>query len=113
MRKAETRRFVKTSRTVALLGSLAFCSPLVAQSQQEQSSQAPSTQPPAPRQPGQVQLPGAPPQALQIPDTQSAPPFTVRDKFDYRVVQSFGLRGFVGAAISAGFGQGIDSPHEW
>jgi hypothetical protein len=74
-----------------------------------QSSQD-STPPP---QPGQVQPPGAPPAALQIPNTQSAPPFTVRDKFDYRVVQSFGLRGFAGAAIGAAIGQAEDSPKEW
>ncbi len=85
MRKAETPHFAKISVAVALFGFLAFCLPLVAQSQQDQSTQAPP-QAIAPRQPGQVQQPGAPPQALQIPDTQSAPPFTVRDKFDYRVV---------------------------
>lgn len=72
-----------------------------------------------PPQPGQVQqpqqgpIPGAPPAALQIPNTESAPPFSVRDKFDYRVVQVFGLRGVVAAAISAGFGQATDSPQEW
>jgi hypothetical protein len=118
MLKAETRLFAQNSAAAALAGFLAFCSPLVAQAQQGQSSTQPT--PPAqspgeqrPPQPGQVQQPGAPPASLQIPNTESAPPFTVRDKFDYRVVQSFGLRGFVGAAISAAFGQGLDSPREW
>jgi hypothetical protein len=48
-----------------------------------------------------------------LPNTISAPPFTVRDKFDYRVVQSFGARGFLGAAVGAAIGQARNSPHEW
>src|SRR5579863_5134859 len=43
----------------------------------------------------------------------SAPSFTVRDKFDYRIVQSFGARGLVGALFGAAIGQADDSPHEW
>jgi hypothetical protein len=88
----------------AMLGLLALHGQMLGQPPQS------STPPP---QPGQVQPPGAPPPALQIPNTQSAPPFTVRDKFDYRVVQSFGLRGFGGALISAAFGQAENSPKEW
>src|SRR5579884_2666986 len=34
----------------------------------------------------------------KIGDTMSAKPFTLADKFDYRIVQSFGARAFVGAA---------------
>lgn len=49
----------------------------------------------------------------QLPDTISAPPFTVSQKFHYRVIQVFGLRGFVGAAVGAAIGQAQDSPHEW
>lgn len=62
-----------------------------------------------PPQPGQVSPKGID----NLNDTVKAPAFTVRDKFDYRVVQSFGVRGFVGAALSAGIGQAEDSPHEW
>lgn len=119
MRKVETRFFAGNS-VAAALGFLAFCSVVAAaQSSRAQPSQDSTTQqrPPeqssTPPQPGQTHEPGAPPQALQIPNTETAPPFTVRDKFDYRVVQSYGLRGFVGAGISAVFGQGLDSPHEW
>ena|GEM_PF-3047047 len=60
------------------------------------------------RQPGQIGQHNE-----QLPNTVSAPPFTVADKFSYRVVQSFGLRGFLGAAVSAAIGQANDSPHEW
>jgi hypothetical protein len=56
---------------------------------------------PAPAQPGQLR------------GTVSAPQFTIAEKFDDRVVQSFGLRNLAGAAISAAIGQGLDSPHEW
>ena len=54
-----------------------------------------------------VNLPG------QIGPTLSAKPFSVREKFDYRVVQSVGLRGFLGAAVGAGFGQINGHPKEW
>ena len=109
MRKAQKRYVAQNSLAAALVGFFALCSPLTAQSQQGQSSQ----QPAPPPQPGQVQQPGAPPASLQIPNTESAPPFTLSDKFEYRVIQSFGLRGFAGAFISAAVGQGLDSPHEW
>jgi hypothetical protein len=106
MRKVQRPSSIGNARAAVLVGFVATCSPLCGQSQPE----AP------PRQPGQVQQapqPGEPPAALQIPNTESAAPFTVRDKFEYRVVQMFGLRGFVGAALSAGIGQWEDSPHEW
>ncbi|HZQ51675.1 MAG TPA: hypothetical protein VFB14_05735 [Bryobacteraceae bacterium] len=60
-----------------------------------------------PPQPGQL------PQQMQLPNTVSAPPFTVADKFDYRLVQSFGLRGFVPPFFSAAIGQARNAPREW
>src|SRR3569833_4184867 len=62
-------------------------------------------------QPGQ--LPGADAGAMSLPNTLSAPPLTVRDMWDYRVVQTIGLRGFVGAFIGASIGQANGSPYEW
>jgi hypothetical protein len=71
-------------------------------------------------QPGQLQDSQPPvdkqkniPDVLRLPKTLSAPPFTVADKFDYRVVQTFGLRGLLGAAVSSSFGQGTTTPYEW
>jgi len=64
-------------------------------------------------QPGQTKPPDTRNQPLQLPNTVSAPPFTVADKFDYRVVQMFGARGVVGAVIGAAIGQGLNSPGEW
>jgi hypothetical protein len=49
----------------------------------------------------------------QVGPTLSAEPLSVRDKFDYRVVQSFGLRGFVGAVFGAAIGQARNVPYEW
>lgn len=69
-----------------------------------------SASPSAPPQPGQL---AQPTQSNNLPATISAAPFTVRDKFDYRIVQSFGLRGFVGSALSAAVGQAMNAPHEW
>lgn len=74
-------------------------------SQPASAQAAPSSQTgpsqPTPAQPG------------QLPDTVSAPPFTIGDKFDYRIVQTFGARGFVGAAIGASIGQADGAPKEW
>jgi hypothetical protein len=73
-----------------------------------------------PPKPGQLASPQSATPQSQKPDelhdltrTISAPPFTVADKFDYRVVQSFGLRGFVGSLFGAAIGQADNSPHEW
>jgi hypothetical protein len=66
------------------------------------SQQAPSQQP--------SQKPGG---LENLNKTVSAPSFSVREKFDYRVVQSFGARGFVGALFGAAIGQADNSPHEW
>jgi len=68
----------------------------------------------------QVEQPGQPagqtPSAVkpdQLPNTVQAPPFTPLDKFDYRVVQMFGMKGFIGAGLGASIGQALDSPYEW
>jgi hypothetical protein len=45
--------------------------------------------------------------------TLTAKPFTVAEKFDYNVVQTFGLRGFGAAAIGAAIAQAADVPHDW
>jgi hypothetical protein len=49
----------------------------------------------------------------QLGPTMSATPLSVGEKFDYRIVQSFGLRGFLGAGVGAAIGQARDVPHEW
>lgn len=49
----------------------------------------------------------------QIGPTITAAPLSVSEKFDYRIVQSFGLRGFVGPALGAMIGQANNAPHEW
>jgi hypothetical protein len=49
----------------------------------------------------------------QVGPTMTATPLTVGEKFDYRVVQSFGLRGFGGALFGAAIGQERDIPREW
>jgi hypothetical protein len=56
----------------------------------------------SPRQPGQ---PAA--------TTKAFRPLSISEKFDYRVVQSFGLRGFLGAGVGAAIGQAEDRPKEW
>lgn len=66
-----------------------------------------------PPQPGQLAQPNQNPPGSDLPNTISAPPFTVADKFDYRVVQSFGLRGLGGSLIGAAIGQARNAPEEW
>lgn len=67
-------------------------------------------QSPQPPQPGQT---ASPPNPLQLPHSQSAPPLTVGEKFDYRVIETFGFRGLLGAAVGAAIGQGLDTPGAW
>jgi len=44
---------------------------------------------------------------------QLASSLSVGEKFDYRVVQSFGLRSMIGSAAGAAIGQGLNDPEEW
>lgn len=67
---------------------------------------------PPPPQPGQLAKPDQN-SIISLPNTVSAPPFTVGDKFNYRVVQSFGLRGLGGGLIGAAIGQARNAPEEW
>ena len=66
-----------------------------------------------PPQPGQLAQKDKSTPFISLPNTVSAPPFTVADKFNYRVVQSFGLRGLGGGLIGAAIGQARDAPEEW
>jgi len=50
---------------------------------------------------------------MKLPNTISAPPFTVADKFDYRVIQTFGIRGLVGAFVGSSIGQATGTPYAW
>ncbi len=89
---------------IALFAPASFkCSNLNGQSVPPQPGQLPSSQP----QQQNV------PDALKLPTTISAPPFTVGDKFDYRVVQTLGFRGLFGSLVGAAIGQGAGSPYEW
>ncbi len=40
-------------------------------------------------------------------------PLSVGDKFEYRVIQSFAVRSFLGAGVAALGGQALDIPVEW
>ena len=78
----------------------------------------PLKQEPIPLRPGQLapapdQTAPRAPGVMKLPNTVSAPPFTVSDKFEYRIVQSFGLRGLVGAAVAATIGQAVGTPRAW
>src|SRR5947209_3959648 len=56
---------------------------------------------PAARQPG------------QLPNAASVPPLTAGEKFKYRVVGSFGIRGLLGNFVGAAIGQALNTPSEW
>lgn len=56
---------------------------------------------------------GSPQEPGQLASTNAVHPLSLREKFDYRVVQSFGLRGLVGAGFGAAIGQAEDRPKEW
>jgi hypothetical protein len=54
-----------------------------------------------------------PPQPGQLPNPVSVPPLTVGDKFRYRIVGSFSLRGLLGNVVGAAIGQAMNTPSEW
>jgi hypothetical protein len=49
----------------------------------------------------------------QVGSTETAQPFSVGKKFNYRVVQSFGARALGGALMGAAIGQATNTPSEW
>jgi hypothetical protein len=67
---------------------------------ENQNTQTPSTATPW-QQPG------------QLPNPISVPPLTVGDKFKYRIVGSFSLRGLLGNLVGAAIGQSTNTPSEW
>jgi hypothetical protein len=67
---------------------------------QAQNDAAPSAPTPR-RQPG------------QLPGSRSVPPLTIGEKFNYRVIGSFGVRGLSGNVVGAAIGQAMNTPGEW
>lgn len=57
--------------------------------------------------------PVVPPTPGILENTLAAKKLTSHEKFHYRVIEQFGIRGFLGSAISAGIGQGLDVPDAW
>lgn len=54
-----------------------------------------------------------PPVAGLLENTLTAKQLTSDEKFHYRVVEQFGIRGLVGSAVTAGIAQGFDVPDAW
>jgi hypothetical protein len=54
-----------------------------------------------------------PPTPGILENTLTAKKLSRDKKFEYRVVEQFGIRGFLGTAVSAGIGQGLDVPDAW
>ncbi len=54
-----------------------------------------------------------PPVPGLLENTLTAKKATPDEKFRYRVVEQFGVRGFLGSAVSAGIAQGFDVPDAW
>ncbi len=85
--------------------------PNTAASDEFQNGQAPEQTSPQPGQlaPTQQNIPDV----LRLPRTMSAPPFTLADKFGYRIIQSVGFRGLFGSLVGASIGQATGSPYSW
>jgi hypothetical protein len=54
-----------------------------------------------------------PPKPGLLDNTLTARKLMSDEKFRYRVIEQFGIRGFLGTSISAGIGQGLDVPDAW
>jgi hypothetical protein len=49
----------------------------------------------------------------QLPNSVSVSPLTVGDKFKYRILGSFSIRGLLGNVVGAAIGQAMNTPSEW
>ncbi len=65
------------------------------------------------KQPVDPSRPLIPPKPGILANTLTGERLTVPKKFEQRIIQQFGWRGFVGAAIGGGIGQGFNTPKEW
>ena len=99
LRKRIHQSLVALAATALAVASAS--TPLCAQAVPGIALDPPVVSNPGPAQPGQLQ------------GTVTAPQLTTAEKFEYRIVQSFGLRNFIGAAIGASIGQADKSPKEW
>ena len=63
--------------------------------------------------PNQPSDPVIPPTPGLLENTHTAKKLTPDEKFRYGVIEQFGIRGFLGTAISAGIGTGLDVPEAW
>lgn len=104
---------ITNSRQYVVLGAALLAGSIIAQGQQTPPPPQPGQLPNSQQTPSSDEAHQQPGNLHDLSKTVSAPSFTVRDKFDYRVVQSFGARGFVGAFFGAAIGQAENSPHEW
>lgn len=105
-RKASHVQVVKRALVLPVAASCLLCLATIAARAQQTETKPP--------EPGQLGQPGSSGNSLtKLPDTVSAPPFTMGDKWEYRVVQTIGLRGWVAGGIGASIGQARNAPHEW
>lgn len=57
--------------------------------------------------------PVIPPTPGLLEDTLTAKKLTPNEKFHYGVIEQFGVRGFLGTAVSAAIAQGFEVPEAW
>lgn len=87
---------------------------LVAISLQAQSDSArPNSQSTSADQDAQSRSSASPRQPGRLPTSVSVPPLTIGEKFKYRVVGSFGVRGLSGNLVGAAIGQALNTPGKW
>ena len=57
--------------------------------------------------------PTIPPQPGVLENTLTAKQLSVHEKFQYRVIETFSVRGILGSALGSGIAQWAGVPHEW
>jgi hypothetical protein len=57
--------------------------------------------------------PTVPPQPGVLENTLTAKQLNVHEKFELRVIETFGIRGLLGSALGAGIAQWAGTPKEW
>src|SRR4051812_28684042 len=63
--------------------------------------------------PNNPSAPVLPPTPGILQDTLTARKLSPGRKFEYRVIQQFGIRGVLGSAVGAAIAQGFNTPEAW
>jgi hypothetical protein len=105
---------IQRVRTVGRMVPLVVCAFAIASLQAQNDSAKPKSQSSSGDDDARTPSTAVPrKQPGQLSTAAAVPPLTVGEKFQYRVVGSFGVRGLIGNLTGAAIGQATNTPGEW